>query len=387
MWLTFVCIVAFIQILIVSAINHDLFHTKVDDEIKFIVATEAGNGTSTVDFNGKDQNATSASIFPIDIAFDSAGENYYIADFAYNCVRKVSISTGVLSTVAGRGINSYSGDGGLARLATLSEPYGVAVGRGDELYIADTFNGRIRKVDSSGVITTIAGSGSSVYLRDGVKATDAGLGMPVDIIFDNIAELLFISDYGNSCIRKVVLSTGLIYTVAGVNLKSGYNGDNILATSAYLKYPFSIALDSTNKNLFIADSGNQRIRLVSLVTGNITTVAGTGYSQGGSGGYNGDHINALDAQLNLPTGLVIDNLGNIFISDTGNNRIRVVTVSDSQIFTVAGTGLPLFNGDDNDSQSTAVHVPRGLAINPVDNSTIYFADQDNYRVRALIPTV
>lgn len=352
----------------------------------FIVQSVAGNGNTTVDFNAKDQNASNASIFPIDIAFDRAGEYYFIADFVYNCVRKVSISTGVLSTVAGRGVNSFSGDGGQARLASLSEPYGVAVGPGNDLYIADTFNGRIRKVDSNtGVIVTVAGSGSSLYLRDGVKATDAGLNMPVDILFDSKDEILYISDYGNSCVRKVILSTGLMYTVAGVNLQSGYNGDGILGTTAYLKYPFSLALDATNTNLFIADSGNQRIRSVSLVTGNISTVAGTGYAVGGAGGYNGDDISALDAQLNLPTGLVVDVAGNIFISDTGNNRIRVVAAVDSQIYTVAGTGVPIFNGDGLDSKLTTVHVPRGLAIYPKDGA-IYFADQDNDRVRVLVPT-
>lgn len=287
-----------------------------------IITTVAGNGTQG--FSGDNGPATSAELaFPVAVALDASG-NLFIADLYNNRIRKVS-TTGTITTVAGNGaknvqsgLGSYSGDNGPATSAGLNYPYGVAVDAAGNLYIADLYNYRVRKVSTSGTITTIAGNGQSGFAGDNGPATSAQLDEPFGIAVDTSGNIFF-TDYGNDRVRKISAS-GTITTVAG-NGTPGFSGDGGAATSAMLAYPKGIAVDAAG-NLFIADFSNSVIRKVSA-HGTISTVAGNG-----SFGYSGDGGPATSAELDFPPGVAVDAAGDLFIADT-ESVIRKVSASGS----------------------------------------------------------
>jgi uncharacterized protein (TIGR03437 family) len=288
-----------------------------------VITTVAGNGTAG--YSGDGGPATSAALrLPNGVAVDSSG-NLYIADTSNSRIRKVTASTGVITTVAGNGTGGYSGDGGSATSAELFAPSGVAVDNSGNLYIADFVNMDIRKVSASGIITTVAGGGCAASVTpncgagDGGPATSAELTGPMGVAVDSSGNL-YIADFGNSRIRKVTAGTGIITTVAG-SAFVGSHGDGGPATSAELFLPSGVAVDSSD-NLYIADTSNCRIRKVTASTGVITTVAGNG-----SEIYSGDGGPATSAALFLPTGVAVDSDGNLYIADTHNQRIRKVTGS------------------------------------------------------------
>ena len=217
-------------------------------------------------------------------------------------------TTGIITTIAGNGIAGYSGDGGLATNAELNNPYGVAVDSNGNIYIADTNNNRIRKVNSTtGIITTIAGNGTAGYSGDGGLATNAELYYPYGVAVDSNGNI-YIADTYNNRIRKVNSTTGIITTIAG-NGTAGYSGDGGPATNAQLNYPYGVAVDSSG-NIYIADTDNNRIRKVNSTTGIITTIAGNG-----NPGYSGDGGPATNAELYDPSGVAVDSNGNIYIAD------------------------------------------------------------------------
>jgi hypothetical protein len=276
--------------------------------------------------------------------------------------------SGTIITLAGTGSPGYNGDGGAANLAQLNTPYGVVVDAAGNLFIADGANHRIRKISSSGVITTVAGNGSSGYSGDGGPAISAQLSNPFGIAVDSSGNL-FIADTYNHCIREVSSSTGVIATVAGTG-SFGFSGDGGAATSAQLRNPFGVAVDAVG-NLFIADTDNNRIRKVS--SGTITTVAGTG-----SFGFSGDSGLATSAQLNWPNGIAVDSAGNFYIGDTSNNRIRKVTAL-GVINTIAGNSGSVYNGDNIAATSAGLSVPTGIAVDVAGN--LFIADQYHSRIR------
>ncbi len=276
-----------------------------------IISTIAGNGTAG--YSGDGGPAASAELnSPSGVAVDFSG-NIYIADYKNNRIRRVDAS-GVISTVAGKGTAGYSGDGGPASSAELSTPSGVAVDTSGNIYIADSSNNCVRKVDASGVISTVAGNGTAGYSGDGGPAVSAELSSPSGVAVDTSGNI-YIADDKNNCIRKVDAS-GVISTVAG-NETGGYSGDGGPATSAELSTPSGVAVDASS-NIYIADSSNNCIRKVDA-SGVISTVAGKG-----TGGYSGDGGPATSAQLNSPSGLAVDSSGNIYIADTTNYRVREV---------------------------------------------------------------
>jgi len=285
---------------------------KVDASSK-IITTIAGNGA--LGYTGDGGDATSATLYsPYGVCVDSAG-NVYIADTSNNCIRKVDASSGIITTIAGTGAGGYNGDGILANTATITSPSGVWVDSAGNVYIADTGNHRIRKVDaSSEIITTIAGTDVGGYNADDILATAAKLGSPSDVCVDSAGNV-YIADMFNNRIRKVDASSRIITTIAGTGV-GGYNRDGILATTAKLSYPYGVSVDSIG-NVFIADSGNKRIRKIDASSKIITTIAGTG-----TAGYNGDGILANTARLETPYGVSVDSAGNVYIADTFNNRIR-----------------------------------------------------------------
>ena len=277
-------------------------------------------------------------------------------------------ATGDISTVAGTGTAGVSGDGGAATSAKLNFPIGVAVDSSGNIFIADSQNHRIRKVDTSGNLSTVAGT-TIGFSGDGGAATSAQLFPPLSVAVDTSGNL-FIADRGNNPIRKVDTS-GNISTVAGSGTGGAFSGDGGLATSARLNFPTGVAVDASG-NLFIADRSNDRIRKVDT-SGNISTVAGTG----------------LSSVLQEPQGVAVDPSGNIFIADTSNHRIRKVDTSGN-ISTVVGTGTQGFGGDGGAATSAQLHTPAEVAVDPSGN--LFIADHTNHRIRkvetvaAAVPT-
>jgi len=298
---------------------------------------------------------------------DAAG-NLYIASDVSSRIRKVTAS-GVISTVVGNGTRGFSGDGGPAASAQLNFPYGVAVDVVGNLYIADDGNNRVRKVSAGGVISTVAGNGTFGFGGDGGPATSAQLYEPSGVAVD-VAGNLYIADTANNRVRKVTVA-GVISTVAG-NGTSGFSGDGGPATSAQLNLPSGVVVDVAD-NLYIADTINNRVRKVT-VAGVISTVAGNG-----TAGFSGDGGPATSAQLNAPNGVAVDAAGNLYIAD-GNNVVREVTAG--AISTVAGNGKIGFSGDGGPATSAQLNVPSGVALDAAGN--LYIAEvgfQGSSRIR------
>ena len=333
----------------------------------------AGNGT--IGYSGDGDQSILASINnPVGIAVDGAG-NIYFADSFNSRVRKVAIGTGVITTIAGTGAINFSGDNGPAASASLYYPYDVAIDTSGNLLIADNGNNRIRRVDArTGVITTVAGNGTKGYSGDNGPATSASLNGPLGVSFDTVGNL-YIADTFNSRIRKVAIGTGIITTIAG-NGTAGFSGDNGPAAAASIYYPYNVAADSAG-NLFIADNGNNRIRKVDAVTGAITTVAGNGTK-----GYSGDNGPATSASLNGPLGVSFDTAGNLYVADTSNNRIRQVAAVTGTITTIAGNGTADYSGDYGPATLAHLNGPGRVTVDGSGN--IYIADGNNKRIRKIL---
>jgi len=340
-----------------------------------IITTIAGTGTAG--FSGDGGAATKAELNnPITTIADKHG-NLFILDGSNNCIRKIA-PNGITTTIAGIvGTKyGYNGDGILATKSTLAYPTDIKMDRVGNIYIADGTNFRIRKIDTAGIITTIAGTGSEGYSGDGGAATKAEIYLPVGLAVDIVGNVYF-SDNSNR-VRKIDTS-GIITTVAGNGYGSGggvggggYSGDNGQAISAELYQPQGVVVDNTG-NIYIADQSNNRIRKVST-NGIITTVVGTGVA-----GYGGDNGLAANAELNNPVAIAFDTLGNLYISDWVNNRIRKVT--NDTITTIAGTGVAGFSGDGGDATAAELNGPSYLCIDSTGN--IYIPDFNNNRIRKI----
>lgn len=313
---------------------------------------------------------------PSAVAMDSIG-NLYIADAGNNKIRKVNAVTKQISTVAGDGNYGYAGDGNSALGAQFRNPTGVAVDDDGNVYIADKYNNRIRKIDADGNISTIAGTGVNDYSGDSGLAVDAALSNPSAVaIYDGN---LYIADTSNHRIR-LIDAAGNIHTVAGSD-DSGYSGDGGKAVEARLYYPSAIAVDGSG-NLYIADTYNNRIRKVDFSSGIgiISTVAGSSLTDG----FGGDGGSAVEAQLNEPEGVAIDDSGNLYISDTDNNRIRKVIPSGT-IMTIAGIGTGGYSGDGGSGLLAELNGPLGITLDSAGNLII--ADTYNYAIRIQDPYI
>jgi len=290
--------------LIADRDNHKIRKVNVSG----FISTFAGTGTNGAAGDGG--AATSAQLDgPSAVAVDASG-NVYISDGNNHKIRKVDTG-GNISTFAGTGVGGYSGDGGAATSAQIQSPLGIAIDASGNLYIADNNNHRIRKVDTGGNISTVAGNGSGGFSGDGGAATSAQLNFPTGVAVDASGNI-YIVDQSNHRIRKVDTG-GNISTVAG-NGSGGFSGDGGAATSAQINSPVGIAVDATG-NIYIGDQSNHRIRKVDI-RGIMTTIAGTG-----SNGYNSDGIAPTSAQLNFPNGVFAKG-DYLFVADNGNHRIR-----------------------------------------------------------------
>jgi sugar lactone lactonase YvrE len=323
--------------------------------------TIAGNGTAG--HSGDGGPATTAELnTPDGIAFDTQG-NLYIADISNNVIRKVD-TLGNITTVAGNATQGFSGDGGPATAAELNGPFGVVLDAAGNLYIMDALNARIRKVDTAGTITTFAGNGKFGFAGDGGPATSATISLVQGARFDTAGNL-YVPQCGPAAVRKIDTS-GTITTVAG-NGTDGFSGDGGPATAAQLNCPSGVVIDNTG-DLFIADYNNDRIREVNA-SGVITTIAGNGTS-----GFSGDGGPSLTAEVNIPNDVDLDSAGNLYIADSGNNRVRKIDTTGI-ITTVVG-GL-------NNAGSAGINAPSALAFDLKDN--LYFSDTGNNAIREVFP--
>ena len=334
--------------------------------ITTIVNVDTGYG-----YNGDNIPATTAELyFPEAVCFDKSG-NLLIADVANNRIRKVDESTGIITTIAGRDTDGYSGDNGLAINAGLFFPTDVFVDTTGNIFIADALDNRIRKISlSTGIITTIAGSGVSGYSGDNELAINAELNTPSGLFVDKTGDV-FIADYSNNVVRKINSSTGIITTFAGTGI-AGFSGDNGLAIHAKFNGPQKVCCDDSG-NVYISDQWNSVVRKVNGATGIITTFAGNG-----TAGYTGDSGLAKNAKLNRPAGLFLDSLNNLFVTEFGNGIVRRIDGATRIISTVAGTGTWGYSGDGGPATSAKM-IPADAIFDTHGNMVI--ADYNNQCIR------
>lgn len=332
----------------------------------FSIHTVAGSGS--YGFRGDQGTAVAARLAnPSGVAVSDSGE-VYVSDTENHRVRKITPS-GVITTVAGRGIAGFRGDRGAATSARLWNPQGLALDGAGRLYVADSTNHRIRVIDSNGTITTLAGSGRPGFGGDDGPSTEAMLLRPSDVAVDALGNV-YIADTGNHRIRRV--SNGIITTVAG-NSRVGFGGDGGPADLATLNNPEGVAVDMYG-SVYIADTRNHMVRRVDL-DGTISTIMGTG-----SRGYTGDGDPATSASLNLPSGVAVDWRGGVYVADSGNHVVRRIKTS-GYAETVAGTGLAGSVGDGGPSNQARLNSPAGLWIDL--RSEVYVADSRNRKIRRL----
>lgn len=381
------------------------------------ITTIAGTGISG--FSGDNGPATSAMLsFPAGLAMDASG-NLFIADSGNNRIRKIS-SAGIIKTIAGTGAAGYSGDNGPALQATFNQPYGLALDSHGNLFISDMGNSVVRKIDTAHIITTFAGTGVAGYGGDNGQATQAMLNFPRGLALDSVGRL-FIADTTNHRVRKVD-SLGVIITFAG-NGDDGFSGDGGSPTSAAIGNPSGVAISPGGGILYISNAGNARIRTVT--GGVINTLAGSTYGFDGdnqpllssrfatpsgiflnrsgnlvvadtyngrlrtltggvvkttAGGFLGDGAAATAASLVLPQSMAFDTAGNYYIADAGGNRIRKVDTAGN-ISTVAGTGISGYSGDNGAATAATLNYPVGIAVDSAGN--IFVADNGNAVIRKI----
>jgi hypothetical protein len=334
-----------------------------------VISSVAGNGSPT--YSGDGGPATEAGMTALGLSVDAAG-NLYIADQGNHRIRRVDTS-GNISTVAGTGTAGILGDGGPAIDAQLKFPQGVFVDAAGNLFIYELGTHRIRKVDTQGIISTVAGAVTAGYAGDGGPATDALLDTPGGLFVD-AAGNMFISDGDNHRVRKVSAADGTISTVAGTGAGE-FGGDGGPATEASLRIPAGLFVDAAG-NLYIADAGNMRVRKVDAA-GTISTVAGAGAL-----GFSGDGGLALEAEFDRPQSVFVDGLGNLLIADRGNHRIRKVDPT-GRITTVAGSGDTGgrgggYAGDGGPAIDALLKGPQGVVVT---SGAIFIVDRFNNRIR------
>jgi uncharacterized protein (TIGR03437 family) len=335
-----------------------------------VLSVVAGNGI--IGHTGDGGPATSAALLsPFSVAVDSS-DNLYFLDSSGGYVRKVT-PDGVIGTIAGTGNSGYNGDNIPATSASFYHPYALTLDSAGSIYIADSYNNRVRKITPDGIVTTVAGNGKAGYNGDNIQATSASLNFPIGVIVD-AAGNLYIADADNALVR-MVSPQGIITTVAGVVPGSGPGSfaDNIPALSAFV-IPKQVAIDAAG-NLLLSDFATNRVRKVA--GGVITTIAGNGTQD-----FGGDGGPAVQAAFNNPTGLAVDADGNIYIGDSSNERVRKLTL-DGNIGTVAGNGLFRYAGDGGPATSATLYLPYSIAQDK--SGSLYIVEPEQSRVRKVAP--
>ncbi len=335
------------------------------------ISTTAGNGTQGS--SGDNGSPTSANLnLPTGVTGDTSG-TIYIADTGNNRIRRINSSRDSITTYAGTGTAGFSGDGTAATTAKLDAPAGVFVDSVGTVYIADTGNQRIRQISTAGVITTIAGTGTAGFSGDGAAATTAKLNGPTAVYARG--GNIYIADTGNNRIRRIN-SSGNIATIAGKDTTSGLFIDDTTAVAATLNAPSGVFVDTAG-NVYIADTNHHRIRKIAASDSTISTIAGTG-----SPGFTGDGDLPTNARLSFPSAVAVDSLGTLYIADRFNHRIRRINPAGN-ITTIAGIDSFGFGGDGAAGNIAKLASPGGLFLARAD--TLYIADASNHRIRRLAP--
>jgi sugar lactone lactonase YvrE len=371
--LKLLAIIIFFTLLIIACKKDSGIITTHATQAGSIISTIAGNGTAG--FTGDGGNANNSELNkPKAIAIDTFG-NIYITDYVNERIRKISPS-GIISTFAGTGIAGYSGDGGSAVNCQINGANGITTDISGNVYFADEGNKVIRKINLSGIITTIAGGGTS-GLGDGGLAINAAFGDPTDVGVDNAGNI-YVSDISQNRIRKINV-VGIITTIAG-NGNTGFSGNGGQAVNALLWNPTAIAVDGPG-NIYISDGENNSIRKIDI-TGVINTIAGYSLWPSGGGGNlnNGDGGYATNAAIGYNEGVAVDAFGNVYISGYHTNRIRKIN-SSGIITTIAGTGTAGHTGDGGLAVYSSLNLPIGLATDSKGN--IYVADMNNNCIRKI----
>ena len=339
---------------------------------EFVITTAVGTGEKG--FAGDGERATAALLNgPFDVAFDRA-RNLYFSDTLNHRIRRVDARTGVISTVAGNGEAGHSGDGGPARSAALYEPYGIALDRAGNLYIADRLNRRVRRVGlASGIITTLAGVGQAAYSGDGGTAAEAGLAEPNGLAIDAEERHLYIADVADHRVRVVDLHTGRIDTFAGTG-KAEHSGDGGPGREAGIFGARAVKL-ARDGTVYILERQGSSLRAVDPKTGIIRTAAGTC-----ARGYSGDGGPALQAVFDAPKEMAIDRDGSVLIVDTENHAIRRFDPRSDTVAAIAG-GNQGGGGDGGPATAAGLDRPHGAVVGP--DGAIYIGDTNNHRIRKL----
>ncbi len=331
-----------------------------------IITTIAGTGTAG--YSGDGGPALSAKLNdPYAVAVDR-DHNLLFCDGSNHTIRKIDLSTGVITTIVGTGLGGFAGDGGPASAAKLFLPQGVFAHSDGTIYISDGGNHRIRKVSSAGVISTIAGTGIAGMNGDGGPAINAELYAPAGLTIKG--DYLYVSDCLNNKIRKIDLVTGIITTFAGTGL-AGYSGDSGLGINASFYSVLDVEIDNIG-NLYVSDSWNGVIRKINIASNIVSTIVGSGAI-----GYSGDNGLATSAKLNEPTQIFVDKHDNLFIADYRNGAIRRVDAFTKIITTVAG-GIPGFGGDGGPATNAKL---KCTDVCVDDDGNIYIMDYVNHRIR------
>ena len=311
---------------------------------------------------------------PFDIGFDPAG-NLYFSDTFNHRIRRIDARSGLISTIAGSGEAGYGGDGGPAVSAAFNEPYGIAVDRDGNMYVADRHNHCVRRIDAaSGIVTSFAGNGIAGYGGDGGPAACARLVEPNGLGFDREERRLFIADVADNRVRVVDIAPGTIATFAGTG-EAAHTGDGGLASAAGVWGARAVKVAADGR-VFILERQGSSLRVVDPASGVITTVAGTG-----ARGYAGDGGPALEAVFDAPKEMAIHPGGDLLIVDTENHAIRRVDFKSDRVETIAG-GRKGAEGDGGPAHRAGLGRPHGIAVGP--DGALYIGDTENHRIRKLM---
>ena len=340
---------------------------------EYVITTAVGTGDKG--FAGDGGPAQAASLNgPFDVAFDSAG-NLFFSDTFNHRIRRVDARTGTITTIAGNGEAGYAGDGGPAVQASLNEPYGIAIDRAGNIFVADRLNRRVRRIDAAnGTITTLAGTGEPAYSGDGGPAARAGFAEPNGLALDAGERHLYIADVADHRVRSVDLSSGAIATFAGTGAPE-HGGDDGPVAEARIFGARAVKL-GPDGTIYILERQGSSLRAVDAATGIITTIAGTT-----GRGYSGDGGPALAAVFDAPKEMAIDPDGNLLIVDTENHAIRLIGRSTGVVTTIAG-GRKGGRGDGGPATAAGLDRPHGAVVGP--DGAIYIGDTNNHRIRKVI---
>jgi len=331
-------------------------------------------GTGTRGYAGDGGLATNATLnYPFDVIFDGSG-NLVFSDTYNHCIRRVNHETGVIETVAGSGEEGYSGDSGPGRDATFNQPYGLAIDGDGAIYTADRLNGVVRRIDgATGFVSTVAGTGEKAFYGDGGPAQDAGFVEPNGLVFSRDMSRLFIADVADNRVRVLDIASGEISTFAG-NGAAAHDGDGGLASAAGVFGARAVGIRPSDDGVFIMERQGSSIRLALSNGDTISTVASTGET-----GYGGDGGPASAAIFDRPKEMTVNEDGDILVVDTENHAIRFIDWRADRVSTIAGDGAAGFSGDGIVATKSQLARPHGVAIGP--DGAIYIGDTENNRIR------